>query len=166
MIQAHHLLLLFTFPFRGCHSGTFSFPSHLSSASVFATATKRPSRFNHIQKSSLWSFPFSPGWQLHLQYPSKHLFTIPPLYVSKSSQSSLSYFISETSNPGCSSDVLLGPSAHPVAIPLTFLFPNSDLQYLEILVDICTSSSVSGCWKTSLELSREYFHSSRHFDCD
>ncbi|KAF7650131.1 hypothetical protein LDENG_00130830 [Lucifuga dentata] len=41
------------------------------------------------------------------------MFTIPPLYMSKPSQSGLSDFISKTSNMRCPSDVLVPDPIHP-----------------------------------------------------
>ena len=44
---------------------------------------------------------------LHLQHPSTKVFAAPPLHVSEPCQPRLFYFVSKTSNPGCSSDVLI-----------------------------------------------------------
>lgn len=62
--------------------------------------------------------PLSPcpemsSFLLYPQHPPNNVFTDHPLYVSKPSQSSLSPFISMTSNPGCSSDVPIFNPVHP-----------------------------------------------------
>lgn len=66
---------------------------------------------HHILKSHCLS-PFAPAWQLHLQRPSTKVFTISPLYVSKPSKPSLTYFISILPIPGYFTDVLVLISIH------------------------------------------------------
>ena len=99
--------ILSAFPFRG----------HGSPVSIFCIFLCHTYRlhihFQHIQKSPLWSSPFPPSWQLHLQHSSTIVFTIPPLHLIKPSQSSASYFISKTSNLGCSAEVLVLNPIHP-----------------------------------------------------
>lgn len=60
----------------------------------------------------LWSSG-PPAWLFHPQHPSSDTVSVPPLHMSKSSQSGLSDFINRTPGMHCHSEVHLPDANHP-----------------------------------------------------
>ncbi|KAI5103523.1 centriolar coiled-coil protein of 110 kDa-like isoform X2 [Silurus meridionalis] len=61
---------------------------------------------HHIHKPPSWSSSFSPSWWLHPQHSPTNIHHVPPLYMSKPSQSRLPHLVSKTSYMRCPSNKL------------------------------------------------------------
>ncbi|KAF7692875.1 hypothetical protein HF521_010485, partial [Silurus meridionalis] len=67
---------------------------------------------HHIHKPPPWSSSFPPSWCLHPQHSPTDIPHVPPLHMSKPSQSHLPHLVSKTSYMRCPSNKLISNPVH------------------------------------------------------
>lgn len=107
-----------------------------------------------IHESPLWFSCFPPDWQLHLQYPSFSMCTLPPLHILTSPQwafpsDALIFFLSKS----------FTPPAWPPVFWLVPSFPNHKSQQLshclvKLLFHSCCYSSATNQPRHSFSITR------------
>ncbi|KAF7703372.1 hypothetical protein HF521_022379, partial [Silurus meridionalis] len=85
----------------------------LSSTSASFTPTTCMSSLNHIHEPPPWPSSFPPTWWLHPQHSSTNIIHVPPLHMSKPSQSHLPHLVTKKSYMRCPSNKIISNLVHP-----------------------------------------------------